>query len=78
MDASSIAAVPCDDAVLPVDQHGLGPAELPDARCNLRNLGIGVGARVAGGRHRTIIDRRRKIKDLTIRTRRLAHQRQVA
>ena len=30
-------------------------------------------------RHRTIIDRRRKIKDLTIRTRRrLAHQRQAA
>ena len=30
------------------------------------------------GRHRTIIDRRRKIKDLTIRTRRLAHQCQAA
>ena len=30
------------------------------------------------GRDRAIIDRRRKIKDLTIRKRRLAHQRQAA
>ena len=42
------------------------------------SLGNLTPADVYFDRHRTIIDRRRKIKDLTIRTRRLAHQRQAA
>ena len=42
------------------------------------SLGNLTPADVYFGRHRTIIDRRRKIKDLTIRTRRLAHQCQAA
>ena len=37
-----------DDAVRAIDQHRVGPAELPDARRDLRHLGIGVGARIAG------------------------------
>ena len=37
-----------DDAARTIDQHRIGPAELPDTRCDLRHLGIGVGARVAG------------------------------
>ena len=42
------------------------------------SLGNLTPADVYFGRPRTIIDRRRKIKDLTIRTRRLAHQCQAA
>ena len=46
----------------------LQPPPLPGKPRNL------TPADVYFDRHRTIIDRRRKIKDLTIRTRRLAHQ----
>jgi hypothetical protein len=35
-------AVPGNDAVLPVDQYRVGPAKLPDAGGDLRDLGIGV------------------------------------
>ena len=42
------------------------------------SLGNLTPADVYFGRHWTIFDRRRKIKDLTIRTRRLAHQCQAA
>ena len=41
-------AVPGDDAARAVDQHRVRPAELADAGRDLRHLGIGVGARVAG------------------------------
>ena len=43
-------AVPGDDAALPVDQHRIRPAELPDARRDLRHLGIASGC--AGCGHR--------------------------
>ena len=41
-------AVPGDDAALTIDQYRVRPAELPDARCDLRHLGIAMGARIAG------------------------------
>ena len=41
-------AVPGDDPALPVDQHGIGPAELPDARRDLRHLGIASGCADCG------------------------------
>jgi hypothetical protein len=37
-----------DDAVLTVDQHGIGPAEFSDAGCDLRHLSIAMRARIAG------------------------------
>jgi hypothetical protein len=37
-----------DDAVLAVHQHGVGEAGLSDTRGDLRDLGIAVGAGVAG------------------------------
>jgi hypothetical protein len=41
-------AVPGDDAVRAIDQHRGGPPELADAGCDLRYLGIGVGAWITG------------------------------
>ena len=40
-------AMPGDDAACAIDQHRVGPAELPDAGRDLRHLGIGVGAGIA-------------------------------
>jgi hypothetical protein len=42
------AAVAGDDAVRAVHEDWIRPAELADARRDLRHLGIGVGARIAG------------------------------
>ena len=42
------AAVAGDDAVVAVDQDRVGPAELADRGGDLRHLGIGMGAGVAG------------------------------
>ena len=39
-----------DDPVLTVDQHGVRPAELPDARRDLRHLGIASGCADCGRR----------------------------
>ena len=59
-------------------QRGAAVVERYNHRRYHESLGNLTPADVYFGRHRTIIDRRRKIKDLTIRTRRLAHQRQAA
>ena len=37
-----------DDAMFAIDQNRIGEAEFPDGRRDLRDLRIGVGARVSG------------------------------